>query len=71
VFKSLLRDPDAEHQIVITGQGAIAVSCNCMRQPGRELRPIAVKSSWDGLEAVRAYRDWHAIRGIVLPAGPH
>lgn len=60
-------DPSLEHQIVITGQGAISVSCNCLRRRmypaglrGKdELRVIQSRMLWQPGEAIDAWRRWH------------
>ena len=56
--------PDLEHQIVITGQGGISVSCTCLRRElnrraGGELNVIATQSCWQPGEAIAAWRRWH------------
>lgn len=60
-------DASLEHQIVITGQGAISVSCNCLRRKmwardrrGKsELTVIESRTQWEPGEAMAAWRRWH------------
>jgi hypothetical protein len=69
-----LADPTLPHQIVLNMTGShIYVSCNCLatRQGSvMSWQKIETRGRWTAQEALSAYRQWHADRGIELEA-PH